>query len=91
MCGQLRIRRRGKGRRAYLYERRNGIRKGKWKYLKAKHSVYGYARDKDRKKVEELYDLDTDIGETNNLADKYTEKVQELKELMKKIEKGKLQ
>ena len=46
----------------------NWIRRGKWKHLKAKHNVYGYARDIKRKEVEELYDLKADIGETTNLA-----------------------
>ncbi len=79
----------GKGRQTYLYERGNGIRKGKWKYLKARHKVPGYAVDKDRKQVEELYDLQADISETNNLAEKYPEKVRELKDLMEKIIKKK--
>ena len=37
--------------------------------------------------MEELYNLEIDIGETNNLAKKFPEKVAELKELMLKIEK----
>ena len=46
-------------------------------------------RPDDRKKIEELYNLEIDIGETNNLAKKFPEKVDELKELMLKIEKVK--
>ena len=71
-------------RRTFLY-RNNGIRRGKWKYLKAKHNVYGYARDRKRTEVEELYDLDADIGETKNLAADNPELIAELKQLMEKI------
>ena len=46
-----------KGARETFVFRNNDIRKGKWKYLKAKHNVYGYARGTTRKEVEELYDL----------------------------------
>ena len=65
------------------------MRKGKWKYLKAKHCMYGYARDKKREQVEELYDLEADIGETTNLAAKNPAKVAELKALLKAIAEGK--
>jgi len=75
-----------RGRDNFLY-RNNAVRQGKWKYLKAKHDIYGYARDKERKEVEELYDLDADIGERNNLAAKHPEKVKELKKLMETLAK----
>ncbi len=71
-------------RQTFLY-RNNGIRRGKWKYLKAKHNVYGYARDRKREEAEELYDLDADIGETKNLAADNPELITELKRLMDKI------
>ena len=71
-------------RQTFLY-RNNGIRRGKWKYLKAKHNVYGYARDLKREQVEELYDLDADIGETKNLAADKPELIAELKQLLDKI------
>jgi arylsulfatase A-like enzyme len=64
------------------------VRQGKWKYLKATHDVPSFAQDENREKVEELYDLDSDIGETTNLAEKYPEKVAELKALMRAIEEG---
>lgn len=67
----------------------NAVRQGKWKYLRAKHKVPGYAQDREREQVEELYDLEADIGEQNNLAAKYPEKVSELKKLMEAIAKGK--
>ena len=58
----------------------NGIRTGKWKYLRPVHFTAGYAKDRSRKKVAELYDLETDPGETTNLADKHPK-------LVKKMEK----
>ena len=73
--------------RDFFYFNKAGGRKGKWKYLKADAHFYGYAIEDDRKKIEELYNLEIDIGETNNLAKKFPEKVAELKELMLKIEK----
>ena len=73
--------------RDYFYYHEAGIRKGKWKYLKANAHFYGYAVENDRAKVEELYDLESDLGEQNNLAEKFPEKVTELKLLMKSIEK----
>ena len=65
----------------------NAVRQGKWKYLRAQHKVPGYARDLEREQVEELYDLDADIGERNNLAAKHPEKVNELKKLMETLAK----
>ncbi|MGB2823151.1 MAG: sulfatase-like hydrolase/transferase [Phycisphaerae bacterium] len=73
------------GARDTFFYQGNGVRRGKWKYLRATHAVPGYAQDKKRKKVEELYDLDSDIGETTNLAEQYPEKVKELKALMETI------
>ena len=51
--------------------------------------MHGYARDRKRKQVEELYDLEADLGETTNLAAKHPEKVAELKKLMAEVEKNK--
>jgi arylsulfatase A-like enzyme len=72
------------GRDNFLYERA-GIRQGRWKYLRAEHGELPYARDATRKEVVELYDLDADIGEQKNLAEKYPEKVRELEKLTKAI------
>jgi len=63
----------------------NAVRQGRWKYLGARHRIPGYARDRERKEVEELYDLEADIGERNNLAPKYPEKVRDLKNLLSSI------
>jgi len=74
------------GRETFLYGN-NGIRAGRWKYLKAKHHVYPFAVDKNREEVEELYDLAADIGETTNLAEKHPEELERLKRLMNEIAK----
>ncbi|MCH2178583.1 MAG: sulfatase-like hydrolase/transferase [Mariniblastus sp.] len=66
----------------------NAVRQGRWKYLKAKHCMHGYARDAERVEREELYDLQADLGETNNLAEEYPEKVAELKRLLEQIRGG---
>lgn len=55
----------------------NGIRRGKWKFLKAKQVIPGYAQV-ERDEVVELYDLEADIGETTNLAQKHPEIVEKL-------------
>ena len=60
----------------------NGVRKGKWKYLKADHLVASYANDDRVDRGEQLYDLSADVGEKVNLADKYPEKVKQLREML---------
>jgi arylsulfatase A-like enzyme len=77
-----------KGARQTFFYQGNGVRHGKWKFLNAVHRVPGYARDAEREQVEELYDLDADIGETTNLAAKHPEKVKELKALLQRIAEG---
>ncbi len=77
------------GARTTFFYQGNGLRQGKWKYLQAVHKVPGYAQDKNREKVEELYDLEADIGETKNLAAEYPEKVSTLKSLLQSINDGK--
>ena len=76
------------GNRDTFVYRNNGVRQGKWKYLKAKHNVYGYARDTKREEVEELYDLEADLGESRNLAAAHPEIVLRLKKLMTDITEG---
>lgn len=66
----------------------NGIRSGKWKYLKADLEAHGYAVV-EREKVEELYDLEADIGESKNVAGEHPEVVQRLKKLMEVTAAGK--
>jgi arylsulfatase A-like enzyme len=72
--------------RDHFYFHQAGVRQGKWKYLKPKAHFYGYAIEDDRKQVEELYDLQADLGERTNLAAKYPQKVAELRELTLSIE-----
>ena len=67
--------------REHFYFHGAGVRKGKWKYLKPNAQFYGYAVEDDRAKVEELYDLESDLGERHNLATKFPAKVAELKAL----------
>ena len=65
-----------------------GVRRGRWKYLKPDAFFHGYAKEDDRQKVDELYDLETDLGEQTNLAKKFPAKVAELQALMRSIEGG---
>jgi arylsulfatase A-like enzyme len=74
--------------RNYFYFHNAGVRQGKWKYLSPNAHFHGYAVEDDRKKVEELYDLEVDLGERTNLAQKFPDKVAELKTLMQSIEAG---
>jgi len=69
-----------------FYFQAAGVRRGKWKYLKPNAHFHGYAIEDDREKVDELYDLEADLGERTNLAAKFPEMVSELKALMQSIE-----
>jgi arylsulfatase A-like enzyme len=75
--------------REYFYFNKAGVRKGKWKYLKSDAHFYGYAVEDDRKKVDELYDLEADLGERTNLAPNHPKIVAQLRQLMENISKGK--
>ncbi len=72
--------------RSHFYFHQAGVRQGKWKFLKPKAHFHGYAVEKEREEVAELYDLMADAGEQTNLASKYPEKVEELRRLMLSIE-----
>ena len=72
--------------REHFYYDAAGVRHGKWKYLKPQAYFFGYAIEDDRKQVDELYDLENDLGEQTNLADSFPEKVAELKSLIRSIE-----
>ena len=65
--------------------------RGNWKYIEPSG---GPAINKDTQtelgnsKSEQLYDLSTDPGEQQNLAEKYPERVKELRNLLQEIRKG---
>ncbi|MEM7014636.1 MAG: sulfatase-like hydrolase/transferase, partial [Verrucomicrobiota bacterium] len=67
-----------KGRETFYFNNA-GIRRGKWKYLLPDAHFHGYAVEDDREKVEELYDLEADLGERNNLASQHPDIVEQLK------------
>ena len=75
-----------KGRDTFYFDRA-GIRKGKWKYLKADAHFHGYAREEDRPMEEELYNLKKDLEEKNNLAKKYPKILTELRRLTESMPK----
>lgn len=72
--------------RDYFYFDRAGVRQGKWKYLKPDAYFARYAVEDDRPKAAELYDLEADLGEQNNLAERHPDIVKDLAELMLRIE-----
>lgn len=74
--------------RDHFYFDKAGVRKGKWKYLKPNAHFFKYAVEDDRPKVAELYNLESDPGEQNNLAVQFPEKVEELSALMKATEEA---
>lgn len=76
--------------REHFYFDRAGVREGRWKYLKPDAHFFGYAVEDDRQKVEELYDLEADLGERKNLAAEMPDKVAQMRALMSGIESGKI-
>lgn len=73
-----------KGRESFYFDNA-GIRMGRWKYLLPKAHFFGYAIEDDREPVEELYNLDEDIGETVNLAARHPDIAARLREATEKI------
>lgn len=74
--------------RKHFYFHDAGVRQGKWKYLKPDAYFHDYAIEDGRRQVPELYDLEADVGETTNLAERFPGKVAELERLMTTIEGG---
>jgi arylsulfatase A-like enzyme len=77
------------GNRDHLYYFSNdylhGVRQGKWKLLLPDRKGYrSYVKDVGSSGVE-LYDLESDIGETENLAGEYPEITERLRELAKQL------
>lgn len=72
--------------REFFYFNKAGVRRGKWKYLRANAHFHGYAVDDQRPKAEELYDLESDLGERNNLAQKHPLLLAELRALTDQLE-----
>ncbi|WDE97725.1 sulfatase-like hydrolase/transferase [Lentisphaera profundi] len=66
-----------------------GVRKGKWKFLDAEMKSSTYAEETGSAKTDRLFNLETDLGEKNNLAKQYPEVLSELKKLYQKIKKSK--
>lgn len=61
----------------------HGVRKGKWKLLLPnRKKYYGYVKDRGSKGME-LYNLESDIGEKNNVVKQHPEIVSELLGLIK--------
>jgi arylsulfatase len=61
----------------------HGVRKGKWKLLLPnRKNYYNYVKDTGSSETE-LYDLESDIGEKQNLAKQYPGIVSEMLELIK--------
>jgi arylsulfatase len=61
----------------------HAVRKGRWKLLLAnRKNYYNYVKDRGSNEIE-LYDLKSDIGETQNLAGQHPEVVEKLLELAK--------
>ena len=74
--------------REHFYFHNAGVRQGKWKYLKPDAFFHGYAIEDDREKVDELYNLEADIGEQVNVANEFPNEVTKLRALMESIEAG---
>lgn len=72
--------------REHFYFNNAGVRQGKWKYLKPNAWFHKYAVENDRDNVAELYNLEADLSEQTNQAEKFPGKVEELHQLMEAIE-----
>ena len=60
------------------------LREGSWKYIAAPGSG-GWGKGGNQSQPVQLYDLDNDLGEKNNLADKSPEQLEHMKDLLEKL------
>ena len=68
------------------------LRNGNWKYIEPySKQPPEWFNNKDiesgLEKTDQLYNLDNDINEQNNVAEEYPEKVREMKNMLEKIKK----
>ncbi|MFK7738102.1 MAG: arylsulfatase [Pirellulaceae bacterium] len=61
-----------------------GVRQGAWKYIPARGSG-GWGKDGDQSQPVQLYNLDTDLAESKNLAAEMPGRVTEIRKLYKKL------
>jgi arylsulfatase A-like enzyme len=61
-----------------LYYEFDGIRQGKWKMVAHNRRTVDAKGKKRKQRIHELYDLDRDLGERNDLSRQYPEKVERL-------------
>lgn len=79
--------------RSHVVEHANGlaIRQGKWKYIpgggRASGSLNWNGGNRPANAPQELYDLEIDIGERNNIAGQYPQVVKRLSAMLEKVEK----
>jgi len=74
----------------YYFVRDNlhAVRRGKWKLaLPGRKKFFNYAKDKNPVTKPELYDLENDLSEKHNIANKYPEIVDELLEIAGRVRK----
>ena len=72
--------------REFFYFNKAGVRKESENTFYANAHFHGYAVDDQRPKAEELYDLEADLGERNNLAQKHPQLLAELRALTDQLE-----
>ena len=76
-----------KGRDSFFFKN-NAVRRGKWKYIKAGFKDHGYSIEDKPVKVDQLYDLEADLGEQSNVAGEHPELVSELRAMLEQFGKN---
>ena len=68
----------------FMNQHQEGIRVGDWKFRVG--SKHPRSRDpEEKKRVEQLFNLAEDVGETRNLIEQYPERAEQLKEKKKQV------